>query len=122
MKSKIATAAMATTLGLVMLTTAHAANDSVIPSSARELGEPLPATIQYLEQRSSRMPVDTRRTESPIPLSSTSLRARYWTPEQLQYWKQREAKVAEEIKNAPRSGRFDYIPRSNARADQSGIQ
>lgn len=99
----------------VTLSSVHATTDSPFPSAARELGEPLPATLQFLEQRASRAPVDTRRWESPFPRSAVGVASRVWTPEELRYWQKRDAEIANELKNTPTSGRFDYIPRSNIR-------
>ena len=49
------------------------------------------------------------QSQSPFPTASEE-NPRWFSPAQLQYWEKREAAIAKELKDRPRSGRPDYLP------------
>ncbi len=112
MKSLLAKTLTSTALVLVTVTVAHAVSDSPFPTAAKEFADPLPATIQYFDQRTSRGPANSGTQNSPLPSAAQEFSSVPLSPALMRYFEQREAAIATGQKERP-SRRSDYVPKSN---------
>lgn len=120
MKNLAAKILVSATLGMAAFTSVYADNHSPFPTAARELGEPLPSTLQYFSQRPNIPAGNSGISNSAIP-SGVEENTGWQSPALLRYLEQREAAVAKEWQGR-RSGRFDYIPRSNSRQGNTTLE
>lgn len=123
MKRFLAKTLTSTALVVVTFTAAQADNQSPFPSPTASDENPRlysPALLQSWAKRDAIIAKEAeeeakRRTRIPLRPAFLPYQQPLMMPGMLQYWEQREAALAQELKNAPPSGRFDYVPRSNVR-------